>query len=463
MTKVRNYKIKALFAALLVIGAIFVVMGLHKPQPVKAATVKKTATTKYPYLIKVNKLMNTVTIYKKDAKGKYTVPVKAMVCSTGKYTPIGTYRTKAKYRWRILFGNVYGQYATRITGHILFHSVYYYKKNPATLSAKEFNKLGTSASMGCIRLQVADTKWIYDNCGIGTTVVIYNSKNPGPLGKPKAVKVSSKTKWDPTDTTNKSNPLNKKKPVITGVKNITIAYGSTYSPRKGLKAYNTCGVNITKYVKVKSNVNTKVAGTYKVIYTVTDALKRTTTKAIKVAVKPREGMPVLTGVTDKLYSYEDYKALDISSYVLNGVKANVKGQILGKEYLKYSVNKILDNSDVTQYAVTYIVTNGKYKTKKIAYIYLDKKAPVITGVQDLEVTMEEFLNLKVQLEQKNYVGITFMDNCTPTEKLVISTELIPLDENNYQVIYTVKDEVGYVTTMSSHIHIIVSTQQTSIN
>ncbi len=463
MIKERNNKIKALIAGLFVIGAICVIMGLQNPQPVTAATVKKTATTKYPYLIKVNKQMNTVTIYKKDAKGKYTVPVKAMVCSTGKNTPIGTYRTKAKYRWRILIGNVYGQYATRITGHILFHSVYYYKKNPATLSAKEFNKLGTSASMGCIRLQVADTKWIYDNCGIGTTVVIYNSKNPGPLGKPKAVKVSSKTKWDPTDITNKKNPLNKKKPVITGVKNITISYGSTYSPKKGMKAYNTCGVNITKYVKVKSNVNTIVAGTYKVIYTVTDELNRKTTKTIKVTVKPKVGKPVLTGVSDKLYSYENYKAIELSSYVLNGVEANVEGQVLGKEYLKYSVQTILDNSDVIQYAVTYTVTNGKYKDQKTAYIYLDKKAPVITGVQDRVVTMEEFSDLKLQLEQKNYSGITFMDNCSPSEKLVISTELISLDESNYQLTYTVMDEVGYVTSVSSNIHIAESALESTIN
>ena len=40
-----------------------------------------------PYYIKVNIGANVVTIYKKDANGEYTVPVKAMICSTGEYTP----------------------------------------------------------------------------------------------------------------------------------------------------------------------------------------------------------------------------------------------------------------------------------------------------------------------------------------------------------------------------------------
>ena len=77
----------------------------------------------YPYYIRVNKQQNCVTIYKKGSDGKFTIPVKAMVCSTGADTPLGTFRTSDQYTWRALIHNVYGQYATRITGSILFHSV----------------------------------------------------------------------------------------------------------------------------------------------------------------------------------------------------------------------------------------------------------------------------------------------------------------------------------------------------
>ena len=76
------------------------------------------------YYIKVNYGAQVVTVYTKDSNGKYTKPVKAMICSTGTYTPkSGTYRTLGKQNWWRLKGGVYGQYSTHIMGNILFHSV----------------------------------------------------------------------------------------------------------------------------------------------------------------------------------------------------------------------------------------------------------------------------------------------------------------------------------------------------
>ena len=105
-------------------------------------------------------------------------------------------------------GNVYGQYASRIVGSILFHSVPYEQKDKSTLEWWEYDKLGTDASLGCIRLTVEDAKWIYDNCPKGTQVEFYYSSDPGPLGKPTSKKISSydeKLKnWDPTDPDSKN-------------------------------------------------------------------------------------------------------------------------------------------------------------------------------------------------------------------------------------------------------------------
>ena len=163
-----------------------------------------------PYYIKVNRTQNIVIIYTKDSNGGYTVPYKAMVCSVGmnNATPTGTYNTTDKYTWRLLSGNVYGQYATRITGHYLFHSVPYVTQNKADLEYDEFNKLGEAASLGCIRLSVEDAKWIYDNCPKGTTVTIYDSNEPEPLAKPTPIRIDtndSRRVWDPTDP-DPSNP-----------------------------------------------------------------------------------------------------------------------------------------------------------------------------------------------------------------------------------------------------------------
>lgn len=166
-----------------------------------------------PYYIKVNNEANVVTVYKKDTVGEYTVPIKAMICSIGTATPeSGVYDISDKYVWRELEGNVYGQYACRITGHILFHSVPYEKEEKSTLEWWEYDKLGSKASLGCVRLKVEDAKWIYDNCIPGTKVEFYSSKEPGPLGKPQAMKISDEEavrNWDPTDP-DENNPWNNK-------------------------------------------------------------------------------------------------------------------------------------------------------------------------------------------------------------------------------------------------------------
>lgn len=163
------------------------------------------------YYIKINYTSNVVTIYTKDSEGNYTVPVKALVCSTGVATPTsGVYKMSNKYRWHLLNGGVYGQYCTRITGHILFHSVPYSSNSPDSLKYTAYDKLGTKASAGCIRLTVQDAMWIYNNCSSGTYVEFYGASDPGPLGKPSARKISSNVEcrnWDPTDPDPK-NPWN---------------------------------------------------------------------------------------------------------------------------------------------------------------------------------------------------------------------------------------------------------------
>ena len=158
----------------------------------------------FPYYVRINRRQNCITVYTLDEDGDYTVPCRAMICSTGLYnaTPRGTFHISTKYRWRQLYGGVYGQYATRIHGGVLFHSVPYYRKDGSTLCTDKYNKLGQQASMGCVRLTVEDAKWIAENCPMGTTVEIYDDEDPGPLGKPDALKLDADSPnrgWDPTD------------------------------------------------------------------------------------------------------------------------------------------------------------------------------------------------------------------------------------------------------------------------
>lgn len=160
--------------------------------------------------IKVNRKKNCVTLFAKDGKNGYTIPVKAMACSVGKKeTPTikGTYTLKKSrtYRWWKLGGPTmggycWGQYCTRISGSYLFHSVTYKSKNNRTLTASTYNNLGKAASHGCVRLRVSDAKIIYDIVrNRNTKVKIYDSNETGPFDKPSIKKISNNQKYDPTD------------------------------------------------------------------------------------------------------------------------------------------------------------------------------------------------------------------------------------------------------------------------
>lgn len=178
---------------------------------VKSAKIKK-ATNK-TYYLRVNTRTNVTTAYAKNFSGKY-VAVKALTtsCGTrGKTNAIlGTHYTIAKYKWKYMHENCYTQYATRIVGHYLFHSVPYSKPQSNTLWYNSYNKLGNFASDGCVRLRAIDAKWIYDHCPLKTKVIVTYSKKD-PLKKQKIARINTRSKyrsWDPSDP-NPRNPWKK--------------------------------------------------------------------------------------------------------------------------------------------------------------------------------------------------------------------------------------------------------------
>jgi len=105
----------------------------------------------------------------------YSTKVRTMVCSTGKDgtpTPMGTYHTYGRMsdEWYYFPQyNCYAKWAVGIVGGILFHSITFDSSKHQVGSEAS---LGRKASHGCIRLKIEDAKWIWDNCLMGTTVVI---------------------------------------------------------------------------------------------------------------------------------------------------------------------------------------------------------------------------------------------------------------------------------------------------
>ncbi len=186
-------------------------------QPVETSATQTSATeprkdkpkSDSPYIIVVYLKSQSVIVYRADSKGNKGVIVKQCTCSSGapySPTPTGEYAIGSKYRWRLLQGEVYGQFCSRIGGNILFHSTPFLTEDPSTLKDDEYDKLGRAVSMGCIRMCVRDCKWIYDNAPKGTPVSIVNEKGPYGFKPPKRKSDPIYSGWDPSDKWAKNNP-----------------------------------------------------------------------------------------------------------------------------------------------------------------------------------------------------------------------------------------------------------------
>lgn len=251
------------------------------------SNLKNGGGSKLPYCIKVNRQENCVTVYTYDENGEYTVPVRAMISSCGEDngTITGEFSIYFRTEWNPLFGDVYGKYVSGFSGDYLFHSVPYYYSSSDSLKVDEYNQLGKSVSMGCVRMAVADTKWIYENCKEGTAVVVYDDDDPGPLGRPDSIRITdAENGWDPTDD-DPDNPYNDKKPVISGAKDITISKGESLDLLSGITAVDTCSNDITDKIQIKGKVYTNKPGKYRISYIATDAMHRTDRADITVTVQ----------------------------------------------------------------------------------------------------------------------------------------------------------------------------------
>ncbi len=130
-----------------------------------------------PFAITVDVRNQIVSVYTRDEEGNYTIPVRQMLCSSGKVgtpSPVGDWvlnGRKAKWCYFPKWGD-YARYWTRINAKVAFHSPIYSAPSNKAMKTVSYKMLGSRASHGCVRLSVPDAKWIYDNVGAGTVVSI---------------------------------------------------------------------------------------------------------------------------------------------------------------------------------------------------------------------------------------------------------------------------------------------------
>ena len=403
-----------------------------------------------PYCIKVNKRKNVVTVYKLDQKKHYSIPVKAMICSVGERgnTPEGIFPLGDRAKWLPLEGNVYGQYATRITKSFLFHSVPYYTQDKGDLEVEEYNKLGESASAGCVRLQVMDAKWIYDNCKENTLVEIFESDYDGPLGKPAVKSIEENEEnnnWDPTDP-DRDNPYMKEEPMILGACDRVIERYSDFDITAGVSAIDSEGEDITKYMKIEGQVDGTVCGIYPVIYSIEDETGRKSSAAVNVTIKDDES-PVLFA-EQKIYALNADDA-GSSKQLLDKLRLNVTAYDGGEELDKESI--IVDYTEITEKQlgkchIKYRAKDSEGNTSDIVVLTVDVdfESPQLW----LKDEFQKNIRVEDMLEDDYLISLVEATDNSGKVDITVSRPMTYNVDEPYVVMYYAKDELGNIATLS---------------
>ena len=121
-----------------------------------------------PYIILVNRSTHKVGVFN-GWQGNWNLR-QYWDCADGKpSTPTVTGVFKVGSRGTYFdSGNARCHWWTQFYGDYLFHSVLYNKDGTI-----QDGRVGMALSHGCVRLQIQNAKWIYDNIPSGTTVVVY--------------------------------------------------------------------------------------------------------------------------------------------------------------------------------------------------------------------------------------------------------------------------------------------------
>ncbi len=151
-----------------------------------ASTPRPERPKDYFFEVDVNNQVVKVWKYSEETQD-YTILDRAFLCATGtkKYpSPLGTFTLSGERRSHCKFpnwGGGEGRYWTKITPEIAFHSVLYVDSSDyTTLKVASLTGLGKRGSHGCIRLTLADAKWIYEHAKKGMKVWIHEDAEADP-------------------------------------------------------------------------------------------------------------------------------------------------------------------------------------------------------------------------------------------------------------------------------------------
>lgn len=170
-----------------------------EPDPTPEPT--PTPTPEFPYYLYAEKGSYTLTIYEMDEFGEYTKVYKTYrISHGGNKTPTGIFTLGEKERWHNFPDGGTVQYATHYHARLYIHSPLYAEENAGKLWPRYYDGdhgIGGSNTGGCLRMVTEASRFIYENCPVGTTLEIVNGSPRNTTSDP--VPDRNGKRIDPTD------------------------------------------------------------------------------------------------------------------------------------------------------------------------------------------------------------------------------------------------------------------------
>ncbi|MGV2939614.1 immunoglobulin-like domain-containing protein [Mesobacillus sp. LC4] len=185
---------------------------------------------------------------------------------------------------------------------------------------------------------------------------IYGTVKPDVKGKYTLTYIVNDITGNETELNRTITVIDAIKPVISGVEDLTIKMGADFDPLAGVRATDNADGDLTEDIQINGEVDTKVKGTYRLTYTVTDnsGNSESVTRTVHVI---DQTAPVITGAADQTIK------VGTGFNPLNGVKAtdNADGDITSSIIVNGTVNTSVAGS----YTLTYTSTDSSGNTAKV--------------------------------------------------------------------------------------------------
>ena len=260
------------------------------------------------------------------------------------------------------------------------------------------------------------------------------------------------------------NPVDTTAPVITilGTNPLTIALGSVYTDA-GATALDNLDGDLTSQIQITNNVNTAVAGTYSVIYSVSDLAGNlaTATRTVTVSASldinapaiiissPVNAQTYTTAVTNITYIPNDAEGnLNQCWYSLNGGVTNSTA-VSCSNGTSNLFSGLVPQQGSNTWTVWANDLSGNLGTASVTFTVNDLVGPVITAVSPInnETLDDTDVTLKVSANEDAVVKYSLNGaanvTMTKTSNFAFESALLDLDDDEeYTVIYTATDLMG---------------------